>query len=99
MCVEHHLLCLTWVSANEEHPAVAKPDMGNLHRYSDAIDQHDLMAPVELVGFTRCKGQRHEGGRRSRSLCPFPRRGILPDGVIAAIISEPTKVLIKLHQR
>ena len=58
--VEHHLLRLTRISTNERHPAVAEPDVGDLDRHGDAVDQHDLMAPVELVGLAGIEAQRHE---------------------------------------
>lgn len=51
--VEDHLLALTHIGPREHHPAVAEPDIGDLHRRRHALDQDDLMAPVELIGFTR----------------------------------------------
>jgi len=56
--VEHHLLRLARVGANKQHTAVAEPDMGGLHDYRNAIQQNDLVAPVELVGFSWRKAQR-----------------------------------------
>lgn len=97
MGVEHHLLCLARVGADEEHPAVAEPDMRHLHRHGDAVDQHHLVAPVELIGLPRCEGQRHEGGCRARSLRLLPGRGIAADGIVASIIPEPPKLFEKLH--
>ena len=63
MGVEHHILRLGRVSGNEEHPAVAEPDMRNLHRRRDTRHDDDLVAPVELVGLARIEAQRHERGR------------------------------------
>ena len=65
--VEHHLLRLARIGPHEQHPAVAEPDMGDLHDHRHAVQQDDLVAPVELIGFTRRKAQRHIG--RSRR-CP-----------------------------
>ena len=55
MGVEHHLLRLAWISPNKQHPAMAEPDMGGLHHHRHAIEQDDLMVPVELIGFSRRK--------------------------------------------
>lgn len=53
MRVKHHLLALTHVGAGKHHSAVAKPDMGHLHRDRHTRVQHDLVAPVELISLTR----------------------------------------------
>src|SRR5207248_2375147 len=57
--VEHHLLGLARISPHEQHPAVAQPDMRDLHGHRRAVDQHDLVRPVELVGLARRKTQRY----------------------------------------
>ena len=62
--VEHHLLRLARIGPHEQHPAVAEPDMRHLHRHRHAVDQDDLVAPVELVGLARREAQRHVGFRR-----------------------------------
>ena len=49
MGVEHHLLRLAGVGTHEQHPAMAQPQMRDLHRRRHAGQHHDLMAPVELV--------------------------------------------------
>ena len=69
--VEHHLLRLARIGPHEQHPAVAEPDMRDLHRHRRAVDQHDLVAPVELVGLARREAQRHEGAAdvAARSRC------------------------------
>ena len=46
--VEHHLLRLAWIGASEQHPAVTEPDMSDLHDHRHAMQQDNLMAPVEL---------------------------------------------------
>jgi hypothetical protein len=97
--VKHHLLRLARVGPDEEHPAVAEPDVRHLHSHGGPIDQHDLMAPVELIGLPRRKGQRHKGRRRARSLRLLPGRGIAPDGIVAPVITKPPKFFVKLHHR
>jgi hypothetical protein len=57
--IEHHLLRLARVGAHEKHPAVAQPQVRHLHRHRRAADQHDLVAPVKLVGLARGEAQRH----------------------------------------
>ncbi len=60
--VEDHLLALARVGPHEQHARVAEPDVGDLDRRGRAADQHDLVAPVELVGLTGGEDERHEGG-------------------------------------
>ena len=55
MGIEHHLLRLARIGPHEQHPAVAKPDVGDLHGHRHAVQQDDLVAPVEkacVVGTT-----------------------------------------------
>ena len=42
MGIEHHLLRLARIGAHEQHPAVAKPDVGDLHDQRHAA-QHDAV--------------------------------------------------------
>lgn len=51
--VEHHLLGLARIGPDEHHAAVAEPNMGDLHGHCHAVDQDDLVAPIELVGLAR----------------------------------------------
>ena len=62
--VENHLLGLARISAHEQHPTEAEPDMRDLHRRGHAVDQDDLMAPIELVSLAGIEAQRHVGGGR-----------------------------------
>jgi hypothetical protein len=63
------LLTLTHVGPNENHPAVAKPDVGDLDRHRHARDQHNLVAPVELISLARRIVERDIGlGGRSATL-------------------------------
>jgi len=84
-------LRLTRVGADEEHPAVAQAQMRHLHRDRRAIDQYDLVAPVELVGLAGREAQRHERvGRRCRTRAA-PASGISPDRIIAARVTQASQ--------
>jgi hypothetical protein len=87
--VEHHLLRLAWIGANEQHAAVTKPDMGDLHDHCHAAQQNDFVAPVELVGFSRSKAQRDIGCSRRFSMLLGPSPGITAHGVVTAVIATP----------
>jgi hypothetical protein len=97
--IEHHLLRLAWIGPYEHHAAVAEPDMGHLHGYRHAVDQDDLVAPVELVGLARREEQRHIGIGHCRSLrlCPTPR--IAPDRVVTALVAQAAKLFVNPDQR
>jgi hypothetical protein len=99
MGVEHHLLCLARVAPHKQHPAVAEPDMGGLHDHRHAIEQDDLMAPVELIGFSRRKAQRNVG--RCRRLPAFlaPPSGVTAHGIVTAIIATPAQLFKDPDQR
>ena len=99
MGVEDHLLRLSRIGSDEDHPAVAEPDMGDLHRRGHPVDQNDLVAPVELVGFARIEAQRHEGRGRRRTLRLRPRRCVAPHGVVAALVSERLQLLEDTDRR
>jgi hypothetical protein len=99
MGIEHHLLGLPWVGAQEQHPAVTEPDMRHLHRDGHPVDQHDLVAPVELVRLARREAQRHERCRRRRGLPAPPLSRVAPHRVVAPFIAEPAQVLKNPQQR
>jgi hypothetical protein len=40
---------------------VTEPDMGGLHDDRHPAQQDDLVAPIELISFTRRKAQRYVG--------------------------------------
>jgi hypothetical protein len=91
--VEDHLLRLAGIGSDKQHPAVAKPDMGDLHRGGHAVDQNDLMAPVELVGLARIEAERHVGYCRGFGLRPRPGSRIPAHGIIAAAITQGPELL------
>ena len=89
--VEHHLLGLARIRDHQEHPAIAKADVGDLDRGRHAAEHHDLVAPVELIRFPRSEPQRDEGRHRLAGrhlhIGPFPLPGMAPDRVIAARVA------------
>src|SRR6266481_7989667 len=85
--VEHHLLALARISPHEQHPAVAQPDMRDLHSHRRAVDQHDLVRPVELVGLARRKTQRYISFRRRRAALDTPPLRVTSNRVVAALIA------------
>jgi len=93
VCVEHHLLGLARIGPHEQHPAVAQPDVRHLHGDRRAVDQHDLVRPVELVGLARCKAQRHIGFCRRRSALGAPLLRVASNRVVAALVAEPAQRL------
>ncbi len=87
--VKHHLLRLARIGPHDQHPAVTKPDMGNLHDHRHAAQQDDFVAPIELVGLSRRKAQRDisRGRRCATLLAPLPR--ITPNGIVSALVAKP----------
>ena len=91
--VEHHLLRLARIGPHEQHPAVTEPDMGDLHGHRHAAQQDDLVAPVELVGFTRREAQRNVGRGRRGAVLLGPSPGVATNGIVAAVIATPAQFL------
>src|ERR1700758_1985265 len=85
VCIEHHLLRLTRIGAHEQHPAMAEPDMGDLHDYGGPIQQNDFVAPVELIGFSRCEAQWDVGRSRRLPAILGPSPGVPTHGIVAAV--------------
>jgi len=85
MRVEHHLLALARIGPHERHTAVAKSHLRHFDLGGDAVEHHDLVAPVELIGFARRETQRHIGC----DTCPALRQPTLlrvtPNRVIPAV--------------
>ena len=99
MRVKNHLLAFAHVGPCKHHPAVTKPDMGDLHGDRDSRDHHDLMAPVELVCLARRIVERHVRFRRHRAPSLRPTLREPANGIIAALISEPAQFLKDADQR
>ena len=91
--IKHHLLRFSRIGADKKHPAMAQPNMRYFHRDRRVVDAHNLVAPVELVGLTRRKNQRHIGLCRHRAAFFCPAIGIAPHGVIAAFKSSTAQFL------
>ena len=89
--VEHHLLARARISADEEHSAVAQPDVRDLDLGRHPRQHHVLVAPVELIGLARREHQRHIGLRRRCRTAPPPRLGVAPHRVVAAAIARPSR--------
>ncbi|SLN78046.1 hypothetical protein ROA7023_04698 [Roseisalinus antarcticus] len=85
--IEHRLLRLARTGPDERHPAVAQAEMGDLGRHGHAIEDHDLMAPVDLAGLARIEARRHIGTGRGflRRLRPTAR--MAPDSIMAAVMA------------
>src|SRR5690606_1950564 len=99
MGIEHHLLGLARIGTHKHHSAMAKTHVGDLDRDRCAIENDDLVAPVELVSFPGRKTQRHIGrGCRLRALTA-PATSIAPDSVITPTIAKTAKLLIDPDQR
>ncbi len=71
---------------------MAKPDMGDLHRDRHARDQHNLMAPVELISLARRIVERDIGlgGRSAALLRPGP--GKAANRIIATLVTQTPKL-------
>ncbi|MNT36611.1 hypothetical protein D3C72_1727080 [compost metagenome] len=78
---------------------MAKPDMGDLDGRRHAVDQNDLVAPVELVSLTWRVIKRNIGFRRHCAAVLRPCAGVSPDSVIAALIAKRPDLLVNPDQR
>src|SRR5437667_10344503 len=87
------------VGPHERHPAVAQPDMRHLYRYRRAVDQHDLVAPVELIRLAWRKAQRNKGIHRRCRAVTLPAPRIAPYRVVTARVAEPAQLLENSDQR
>ena len=99
MSVEHHLLRLARIGPHEQHPAVAQPHMRHLHRHRRAVDQHDLVAPVELIGLAGRKAERNERANRRRRPIALPDPRIASHRIVAAFVAETAQRLEHPDQR
>ena len=97
--VEHHLLALPRIGPHEQHAAVAQADVGHLHGHGRAVDQHDLVAPIELVGLARVEGERHIGLCHRGVAIVRPAVGVAAHCIIAALIPQGADLLEDADQR
>src|SRR3954452_23704297 len=63
------------------------------------LQQDDLVAPIELVGFPRREAQRDVGRRRRLPALLGPSPGVAPYGIVAAVIAAPAEFLEDPDQR
>ena len=85
--VEYHLLGLARISAQERHPAVTEPHVGDLGHRRHAVDDDAFVAPVELVSLARRKHERHEGLRLTLGVPALPGAAIAANRVVAARVA------------
>src|SRR5215212_10534920 len=76
MGIEDHLLALARIGAYERHARVAQPHMSDLDHHGRAVDQDDLVAPVELIGLARCEDKRHVGIHSGGGALAVPAPGV-----------------------
>jgi hypothetical protein len=75
------------------------PRGGDLHRHARAVEDHDLMAPVELVGLAWVEAQRHIGRRRRLPGRLRPTGRVAPHGIVAAAIAAVAQLLVDPDER
>src|SRR5476649_2205666 len=98
-CARICILRLARISSHEQHAAMAEPDVCHLHGHRRAVQQNDLVAPVELVGFTWREAQRHIGRSRRGAALLAPPSGVAPHGVVPPGITAATQFLEQADQR
>ena len=72
--------------------------MSGLHRRRHAVQHDDLVAPIELVGLARRKGQRNVGRRRRARMFLPPTDRVTADGGVAAVKAKPLQFLENANQ-
>ena len=72
MRVEQHLVGLQKVGPNGEGPAIRQLGVRHLQLGAHTTQDRPILTPVELEGFTRLKGQRHEGAPPADLLLALP---------------------------
>src|SRR3546814_18533147 len=88
MRVEHHLLRLARIGSHEEHRAVGKPDVRDLHRRRHARHHDHFVAPVELVRLARIEAYRNERGCRPSRFLALQAPSMTAHDIIAAFVPE-----------
>src|SRR6516164_3195615 len=99
MRVKDHLLGLARIGTHERHAAVAEPHMRHLHGYRRAVQHDDFVAPIELVGLTRRKSERHIGLRQRRTAFLAPAYRITANRIVAPVITQTAQLFEKPNKR
>src|SRR5437868_4413021 len=73
--------------------------MRHLYRHRRAVDEHDLVAPVELICLAWCEAQRNKGINRRCRAVTLPAPCIAPYRVVTARVAEPAQLLEHSDQR
>ena len=94
---------LQQIGADDERAAVTKLGMRHLQLDAGTANDPKILAPIELKGFARCKGQRHEGATPGSLLQPFalllPGAGKSCHPVVGPVIAKADKVTVQLLHR
>jgi hypothetical protein len=103
MRIEQHLVGLQQIGADDEGAAVAKLDVRHLQFDTNAADNREILAPVELESFTGCKRQGHEASPASSLLQPFalllPGPGKCRHTVVGTVVAKTDEIPIQLFGR
>jgi hypothetical protein len=91
--IKHHLLGLARIDPHKQHPAVTQPDVGSLHDHRHPVQEDDLVAPIELVGFPGSKAQRDIGRSRCLPMLLGPSPGVAAQRIVATVIAAPAELL------
>ena len=98
--IEQHLMRLQGIGAQVERSAVAELEVGYLQLGAHAGENSPVLAPVELEGLARAKGQGNEGTSASgllghkALLVPEARKG--RHTVVGAAITERLQIHVHL---
>jgi hypothetical protein len=97
--IEDQFLCLAKVGAHERHAAMRKLHVCRLDDQWQTLQRDGLVAPVELVGFTGCKAQRHKGMRGRSSLLVAPGFGETMHAVMRAVVTAASQLFEQTLRR
>jgi hypothetical protein len=100
--VEHQLLGLPEVAAYKRHAAVRQLHVRRLDRQRQILKRDRLVAPVELVGFSRRKAHRHISLRRNPGAFVAPSPDEPMHAVMGAVVANgdsTSRNLAKKHHR
>lgn len=91
--VEHQFLGLTEIGARKRHAAVRQLHMRRFDDQRQTLERDRLVAPVELISFTRRKAHRHEClDRNPRPFIP-PSLDKSMHAIVGAVIAGPAQLL------